>query len=88
MVDLRDAFGAFRIRSIDDVQQQVRVARFLEGRTEGGHELVRQVPDETDRVGERDVGPAATPRRRTVGSSVAELVGGKRLRRGQPIEQR
>ena len=62
MVDLRDAFGAFRIRSIDDVQQQVCVARFLEGRTEGGHELVRQVPDETDRVGERDVESGRHPK--------------------------
>ena len=71
------------------MQQQVCVARFLEGRTEGGHELVRQVPDETDRVSERDVESGRHPKtaHRWV-ERRKELVGGKRLRRGEPIEQR
>ena len=37
------------------MQQQVRVARFLERGTERGDQLVRQIADEAHRVGERNV---------------------------------
>ena len=53
LVDLRDALAALRVRGIDDVQQQVRLARFLQRRAERRDQFVRQVAHETDRVGER-----------------------------------
>src|SRR3989442_2392550 len=41
-----------RMPRVDHVQQQVRRARFLEGRAERGNEVVRQLADEADGVGE------------------------------------
>ncbi len=58
---------------IDHVQQQRRVARLGERRLEGGHQLVRQLADESDGVGDDDRRAArAGWMRRTVGSSVAK----------------
>ena len=56
------------------MQQQIRAARLLERRAEGVHELVGQLADEADRVGQQ-VGPAAeTPRARGRIERVKETV--------------
>ena len=90
VVDLRDALGALRIRGVDDVQQQVRLARFLQRRAERRHELVRQVADETRpyrRAPMSSPGASVQAAHRRV-ERREQLVGGIRVRRGQPIEQR
>src|SRR5690606_33464473 len=53
-LDLRDLVDAVGRRGIDHVQQQVRLGGFLERRLEGVDELVREVPDEADRIGQHD----------------------------------
>ncbi len=58
-VDGRDLLVAIRVRGIDDVQQQVGLAGLGERRPERGDEVVRQIADEPDGVGEDD-----RPRRR------------------------
>ena len=58
LIDLFDVFIAPRITGVDHVQQQVRLARFLQRRLERGDEFVRQIADETDRVGQHDRGAA------------------------------
>ena len=65
-----------RIARVDDVEQQVGVGRLLEGGAEGGEEVLRQIADEADRVGDDDLalaraGPAAAQVRERV-SSVAK----------------
>ena len=58
---------------VDHVQQQVGVHRLLERRAERGDQVVRQVADEADRVGEHDRRrPRASHTRRVVVSSVAK----------------
>ena len=52
-VDLRNALAAIRVGRIDDVQQQGRLARFLQRRAERSDQLVRQVAHEPDGVGEQ-----------------------------------
>jgi len=47
------------VRRVDDMQQDVRVARFLERRAERGDEVVGQLADESDGVGEAEAIPAA-----------------------------
>src|ERR1700712_2304750 len=51
LLDLLQAIG---LVSVDDVQQQVRVARFLERSPKGLDQLVRQRADETHRIGQHD----------------------------------
>jgi hypothetical protein len=46
--------GERRIRGVDHVEQQVAVARLVERRAEAGHEVVRELLDEADRVGDED----------------------------------
>ena len=48
-----------RIGGVDHVQQQVGLARLRERRAEGRDQLVRQVADEADGVGQRPAAPAA-----------------------------
>ena len=43
------------VARVDDVEEQVGVGRLLEGRAEGGEEILRQVADEADRVGDDDL---------------------------------
>ena len=43
---------------VEHVQEQVGVNRFLEGGFEGGDEIVRQIADEADGVGEEHLGAA------------------------------
>ena len=44
------------------MQQEVRAGRLLQGAAEGGHELVRQLADKPDRVGEEhDLPPGKPP---------------------------
>ena len=74
LVHLLDALGALRIGRVDDVQQQVGLASLLQRRAERGHQLVRQVADEADGVGEGHL--AGRRRQRAAaarsGSSVAK----------------
>lgn len=70
LVDLGDALLAMRIGGVDHVQQEIGLARFGQGRTERGDQVMWQVADETDGVGQHHVAPG-TAMRRTVGSSVA-----------------
>ncbi len=44
-----------RVSGVDDVQEQVGVLRLLERRAERGEEILRQVADEADRVGDDDL---------------------------------
>ena len=84
-----DAQGMFGIGGIDDVQQQVRIARFRQRRLERGDEVVRQIANETDRVGEqhRAAGEAVeTAQRRVEGRE--QLVGHVDARAGDLVEQR
>ena len=41
------------VRNVDDMQEEVRFSHFLERRSEGRHEMVRQLADEANRVGEQ-----------------------------------
>ena len=67
--DLRLGVG---VGAVDDVQDQVGVGDLLQRRAERLDELVGQVPDEADGVGERvRRGRRASAARRTVGSRVA-----------------
>ena len=69
LAHLFDALIAQRIAGIDDVQQQVRVARLLQRRAECRDQFVRQLAHEADRVGEHHLADAARASiRRTVGS--------------------
>ena len=53
-IDLRDVLVAPRIARIHHVQQQRGFARLGKGGLERGHQLVRQLANETDRVGNDD----------------------------------
>ena len=72
LADRADLLLRVGVRAVDDVHDQVGVGDLLQRRAERLDELVRQVPDEADRVGQR-VDPAVRrPRaRRVVGSRVA-----------------
>ena len=50
LTHLLDPLVAHRIARIDDMQQQIGIARFLQGRAKGRDQLVRQSPDEADGV--------------------------------------
>ena len=50
--DLFDLLVALRLMGVDHVQQQIGVARLFQGRPECLHQLVRQMADETHRVGQ------------------------------------
>ena len=54
-VHLFDALFPLRVGGVDDVQQQVGLARFHQRRAERGHELVRQLAHETDGVGDDQI---------------------------------
>ena len=43
--------------SVDDVQQKVSILQLLKRRLEGVDELMRQLADEADRVGDDDIEP-------------------------------
>lgn len=52
MIDLVEAH---RARSIDDMQQHVRMDRLFKRCAEGRHELVWQLPNKPDRIGDHDL---------------------------------
>ncbi len=81
-VDLRDAIGPLRVRGIDHVQQQVRLARFLQRRAERRDQFVRQVAHETDSIGQRrfEPGRQVQPAHGRV-ERREQLVGGVRIGR-------
>jgi len=58
-----------RIGGVDDVQNEVRVGRFFEGGAERGEEVLRQIADEADGVGDDDfalLGKAQAARARKI----------------------
>ena len=86
-VHLGDALLAQRIGGIHQVQQEIGLARLAQGGTERGHQLVRQVADEADGVGQHRI---ATGQRDAAHGRVQrgeQLVGGIRAGTGQCIEQ-
>ena len=62
--------SSVRIGSVDHMQQEVGLARLGQGRAERRDQIMRQIADETDGIGQHHVAPG-TAMRRTVGSSVA-----------------
>ena len=65
-------------RGVDDVQHEVGHGRLLERRAEGVDELVGQLADEADGVGQQ-IGPAVEPRRARAGiQRVEEAIGVRR----------
>ena len=54
--------GVVRVGGVDHVQQQVGVDRLLQRGLEGVDQAVRQVADEADGVGQRDLAGRASPR--------------------------
>ena len=59
--DRRDLLPRYFVGPIDDVDDDVGVANFLEGRTERFHELVREMTHEADGVRHRDVTTSGRP---------------------------
>ena len=75
-------------RGVDDVQHEVGDRRLLERRAEGVDQLMGQLADEADGVGQQ-VGPAVEPRRaRARIQRVEEAVGDADRRPGERVEQR
>ena len=71
------------------MEEHIRVRELLEGGAERGHELVGQLADEADGVGEderRSPVPAHDPRGRIQGDE--ELIGGGEACPAQPVQQR
>ena len=60
-----------RVAAVDDVQHEVGVGDLLQRRAERLDQLVRQLADEADGVGERELPAVRRLARRTVGSRVA-----------------
>ena len=52
--DIGDVLIALRIGCIDHVQEQIRIARLGQSRTERGDEIMRQIADEADCICEHD----------------------------------
>ena len=74
--------------AVHDVQQEVGVQGFLQGGMEGGHEVVREAPEESDGVGEQDdtpIGEFPLARARVEGGE--EHVRNELLRARQAIQQ-
>jgi hypothetical protein len=42
------------VARVDDVEEKIRIRRFFEGGAERGEEILGQIPDEADRVGQDD----------------------------------
>ena len=85
---LHDALIALRVARIDDVQQQVRLARFLQRGTKCRDQLVRQRAHESDRIGEHHLahpGELDAPNRRIQGRE--QLVGHIAVAAREPVEQ-
>ena len=71
-LDRLDVLLAARVRGVDQVEEQVAVVHLFERRAEGGEQVLRQVADEADRVGDDDLAArAASAGGASVGSSVA-----------------
>ncbi len=87
-VDLQDAFFAQRVCRIDNVQQQIGIARLRQRRAERGDQLVRKITHEADRVGKN----RAAARQRNASHGGIErgeqLICHVSLCTGQHVEQR
>ena len=55
VVDLVDALPVSRVRTVDYMQQQPRIAGFLEGGFESGDKFVGQVANEPNGIGQDDL---------------------------------
>ena len=85
---LHDALIAQRIAGIDDVEQQVRLARFLQRGTKCRDELVRQRAHESDRIREHHLahpGELDAPNGRIQGRE--QLIGHIGIAAREPVEQ-
>ncbi len=85
---LHDALIALRVARIDDVQQQVRLARFLQRRAKCRDQLVRQRAHESDRIREHHLAHAGeldAPDRRIQGRE--QLVGHIGVAAREAVEQ-
>ena len=58
LLDCRDLRLEGRVARVDYVEEDIRLLKLVEGCPEGGDELLRQVADETDRVGDDRFGVA------------------------------
>ena len=81
------------VARVDDVEEQIGVGRLLERRAERGEEILRQIADEADGVGDDDLaiavpGPADLEVARARVERGEELVLGEDLRAGERVEQR
>jgi len=86
--DFKLAFEA-RITRVDDVQQQGRIERFVQGGFERGHQAMRQVLDETDGITDEHTRHAFGVKRTHGGVQRGEeLVGHQHLTAGQRTHQR
>ena len=88
LVDLGDALLAVRIGGVDDVQQQVGLARFAQGGAERGDEFVRQVAHETHRIGQHHRAAGQVDAAHGGVERGEQLVGRIGLGTGQHVEQR
>ena len=88
-VHLVDPFQTLRVARIDDMQQKRGVARLLERGTKRRDQLVRQIADEADGIGEHcnlRTGQFDAPYGRV--ERREELVGDVRIRASQRVEER
>ncbi len=74
--------------SVEHVREQVGAARLLERRTEGVDELVRELCDEADGVGQQVPAPAQTQRARGRVERVEQAVANADLRAGKRVQER
>ncbi len=84
-----DVLIARGIARVDDVEQQVGVGGLLERRAEGGEQVLRQLADEADGVGDHHLallGEAQAARARVERGE--QLVLGEHVGAGQRVEQR
>jgi hypothetical protein len=67
LVDGLQLFHGFRRAAVDQHQQQVGVQRLFQGGMETGDQLVRQLAQESDRVGQQHGAAAGQPPRSRAG---------------------
>ena len=88
LVDLCHAFVAQRVGRVHDVQQQVGIAGFRQGRAERGDQGMRQVAHEADGVGQHRAAAGQVDAAHRGVERGEQLVGGVRLRTRHRVEQR
>ena len=83
---LRDPLG---VGNVDDVQQKVGILQLLKRRLEGVDELMRQLADEADRVGDDDIERVGDGQQPGGGvERIEQAVIRRNIRAGEGVEQR